>query len=50
MKGIHDHGAVIGFHRRWMLGALSDRDTAVLAAADDALDIDDWAHDSWWER
>lgn len=35
---------------RWVLGVLSDRDTAVLAAADEALDVDDWAQDSWWDR
>lgn len=50
MNGFHDNGGVIGFHRRWVLGAVSERDTAVLAAADEALDVDDWASDSWWTR
>lgn len=37
--------AAATFTQRYLLG---DRDGAVVEAADAALDVDDWATDTWW--
>ncbi len=41
------YGGVHNVPQRVLLGP---REAEVLDAADEALDVDDWANDSWWER